>query len=211
MGGSFSTKQFPKVPSARHKYTNDKSWERLASEGRHIGLSVWNMNVARLVPLHSRLFMGSRLSAQQVIDGAHFKDQFGVTYEAKMFDIVCVASGRTCDFCEISEQYKQFHMFDRHGASSEDFINTSIQSARYIQTRLAKGRHVLVHCHSGRNRSALSILVYAAIYTTLSFEESVNLIRASNASRFPHRSTLQNRQFLIAVKENWEWLRKPHS
>ena len=81
-------------------------------------------------------------------------------------------------------------------------------AAREVYAMLKKGKIVLVHCHSGRNRSALVILVFCAFYTNLTFEDAVYRIRKYNSSRFSMQSTLKNTSFIAHVRAKWAELRE---
>lgn len=192
--------------SSKKTYENDKSWQALASWGKDIGVNSWDKNIVVMSNIHPKLFMGSRLSAQEVIDKGNLIDQNGTNYKASKFFVVCVASDRTCQYCEISSNFKGYDIHDRKN-QQDDFLNTGIQTAKHIHRMLKKGNYVLVHCHSGRNRSALAILIYAAIYTNMSYENALHVIKKQNISRFPMQSTLQNTQFTQSVKQNWDKLK----
>lgn len=190
----------------KNKYQNDKSWEELAVWGKDLGINTWNKNIVSMESIHPKLFMGSRLSAQEVIDGKKLTDQNGKIYIASKFHVVCVASKKTCQYCELSNKYKGYDIQDRH-EQSDEFLKTGIQTAKFIHKNLGAGKYVMVHCHSGRNRSALALLLYAALYTDMSYEVALHKIRMHNSSRFSMQKTLQNNQFTQTVKENWENLR----
>ena len=150
--------------------------------------------------------MGSRLSAQVVIDKGRLYDQNHKSYSPQIFETVCVASQKACDYCKISKKYKKYDMHDRQN-QDDNFLSTAIETAEHIHNRLKKGKNVLVHCHSGRNRSALSILVYCAMYTDKTFDKALQEIRKQNSSRFDPHKTLQNTQFTSKVREKWDELK----
>jgi protein-tyrosine phosphatase len=187
-------------------YKNDKRWAKMAAWGKDLGVNSWNKDIVNMDTIHPRLFMGSRLSAQEVIDKGKLMDQNGKYYNANKFYCVCVASPATCEYCKISAKYSTYDVQDINH-EDDDFLNTVIKTAHCIRTSLAKGRYVLVHCHTGRNRSALAILVYCAMYTDKTYENSLHEIRQSNSSRFSTQKTLQNSTFTSYVRKNWEDLR----
>jgi len=188
------------------KYKNDDKWNDIASWGASMGLSTWGEEIVCMKSIHPKLFMGSRLSAQSVIDKKDLVDQDKLIYKGRNFHLVCVASESTCKYCEISDKYKKYDIRD---TNHEDdlFIKTAVKTADYIKRCLSRGRLTLVHCHSGRNRSALAILVYCAKYTDLTYENALHQIRLMNSSRFPMQSTLQNTTFTTAVRRNWDTIR----
>lgn len=188
MGSSFSS----------DKYKNDKKWQDLASWGKEYGTSSWGKEIVQMHTIHTKLFMGSRLSAQVVIDKGKLYDQFQRIYPARKFHVVCIASENTCQYCEMSSNFKGYDMQDRH-YETDVFIMTALKTADHIHKKLRRGKYVLVHCHSGRNRSALAVLVYALKYTNLTYEEAVHEIKQINSFRFPTQKTLQNDKFLSAV------------
>ena len=185
-----------------NKYRNDKKWEELASWGSDLGLSTWGKEIVCMNTIHPLLFMGSRLSAQEVIDKGNLFDQNKYTYKGSKFHVICVASDSTCQYCESSNRFQQYDIRD---VDHEDelFLQTAIKTADTIHSKLSAGKYVLVHCHSGRNRSALAILVYCARYTDLSYEDALYQIRLLNSSRFSMQQTLQNNSFTSAVRRNW--------
>lgn len=185
------------------KYKNDSKWAEMASWGKDVGLSTWGAEVVSMTSIHTNLFMGSRLSAQQVIDKGHLVDQNRKRYDAAKFHLVCVASDSTCKYCEISNKYKKYDMKDKNHEDDE-FLDTAIRTADHIHSQLRWGRKVMVHCHSGRNRSALAVLVYCARYTNYTYANALYQIRLLNQSRFPMQSTLQNNSFTSAVRRNWD-------
>ena len=189
------------------KFEGDKKWARIAAAGRETGSSHWGKQIVKLDIIHPRLFMGSRLSAQEVIDKGRLKDQNENIYDAKQFHLVCVASESTCEYCSISDRYKNYEMQDRE-FQDDGFLETAVKTADHIHKKLSKGKHVIVHCHAGRNRSALAVLVYCARHTNMSYEEALHQIRLLNSSRFPMQSTLQNNQFTSSVRNNWDKIRK---
>ena len=191
---------------SKSKYENDKSWEELATWGKDLGINTWSKDIVSMNTIHPKLFMGSRLSAQEVIDKGKLTDQDGKIYTASKFHVVCVASEKTCQYCEISDKFKGYDIQDRN-QQSDDFLNTGIKTAKHIHKKLRHGNYVLVHCHSGRNRSALAILLYAGMYTNLTYEDALHKIKLHNSSRFSMQSTLQNNQFTQSVKQNWSNLK----
>ena len=189
------------------KYKNDNKWSDIASWGSDLGLSTWNDEIVCMSTIHPKLFMGSRLSAQSVIDKKDLIDQNNHRYKGNKFNLVCVASESTCKYCEISDKFQNYDIRD---TNHEDdlFIDTAIKTADYIRKCLKRGKLTLVHCHSGRNRSALAVLVYCAKYTDLNYENSLYQIRLLNSSRFSMQSTLQNTTFTSAVRRNWDKIKK---
>ena len=202
MGCSYSTIT---VNDNNKRFKNDKKWERLATFGTHLKTRTWGKEIVCMDTLHPKLFMGSRLSAQQVIDNAKLLDTNGIQHDTKNFFLVCVASGRTCEYCVMSNKYKAYDMQDRN-KQSDDFLDTAVKTAKHIHSKLIQGKSVLVHCHSGRNRSALVMLVYAAMYTDLPYEKALYQIKKHNSKRFDMQSTLQNNQFTYTVSNNWNTL-----
>lgn len=199
--------QSSSVDEKTNKYSNDKKWQELASWGKDLGLNSWGEEIVAMKSIHPRLFMGSRLSAQVVIDKGKLHDQDGNIYPTRGFHVVCVASAKTCEYCELSTNFKKYDIQDRNN-QSDDFVEIAMETARHMHKKLKKHNHVLVHCHSGRNRSALAVLVYAAMYTQLSYEDALYKIRRDNSSRFSMQSTLQNNAFTAAINTQWLDLRK---
>ena len=200
MGCSFSGQV-----SASSIYKNDHSWEEKAKWGKELGVNTWGKEIVCMDTIHKHLFMGSRFSAQQVIDNRTLTDQYGNIYSTKKFYTVCVASERTCEYCVMSSRFSRYNIHDRAN-QTDDFIAIAKQTAKQIRKKLRAGHHVLVHCHSGRNRSALAILVYCASYTYMTYENALLQIRRHNSSRFSSQSTLQNGQFTTSVREQWNQL-----
>lgn len=193
-----------------NKYQNDKHWQELATWGKDLGLSTWGKEIVNMSPIHSKLFMGSRLSAQEVIDKGILRDQHNRFYTAKHFHCICVASENTCAYCSISPNHSSFDIKDR--AHEDDaFLQKAVECAKKIRKKLKWGKYTLVHCHSGRNRSALVILIYCAMYTTLTYEEALYTIRKINSFRFSMQSTLQNTSFTSHVRLQWDNLKKHKS
>lgn len=188
------------------KFQNDGKWQEIASWGSDLGLKTWGKDVVCMSSIDPNLFMGSRLSAQEVIDKGKLIDQNMHTYNARNFHLVCVASASTCEYCVLSDKYQNYDIRD---INHEDdlFLKTASKTADCIRRKLRWGKKVLVHCHSGRNRSALAVLVYCAKYTNKTYEDSLYQIRLMNVSRFPMQSTLQNSSFTSAVRRNWDDLR----
>jgi len=193
------------VKTMTSKYENDKTWENITKWSAELGIKSWSSSVVCMYTIHPRLFMGSRLSAQTIIDKGVFKDQDGVAHEAKAFRSVCVASERTCAYCESSSKYQHFEVHDRQH-TDEDFLETVITCCKKMHKMLRRGNLVLVHCHSGRNRSALAVLVYCAMYTDMSYEDALFQVRKLNSTRFSMQSTLQNSSFTSFVRANWQQL-----
>tara|TARA_B110000008_G_scaffold87904_1_gene89940 strand:- start:4941 stop:5540 length:600 start_codon:yes stop_codon:yes gene_type:complete len=189
------------------KYKNDKKWEDLASWGKDLGVTSWSKDIVCMDTIHPKLFMGSRLSAQAILDKNKLSDQYKYSYKGSCFHTLCIASDSTCKYCEVSSKFKKYDLQDVDH-QDEVFLSTAINTAKKVRKLLRRGRKVLVHCHTGRNRSALVILVYCARYTNMTYEQSLHEIRRLNSSRFPMQSTLQNGSFTSAVRRNWEKLRK---
>ncbi len=206
MGCASSKNTFTAVVTASNDFHNDEKWEEMANWGKDLGLATWGKDVVRMSSIHTRLFMGSRLSAQEVIDNGTLKDQDNKHYRASRFHLVCVASDSTCKYCTMSSKYKKYDIKDTNHEDTQ-FIKTAIKTAKCINNILKWGGYVLVHCHSGRNRSALAVLVYCAKYTNLTYENALYQIRILNSSRFPMQSTLQNTSFTSAVRNNWQNIR----
>ena len=195
------------INSKKSLYANDKQWANLASWGKDVGVNTWGTEIVQMKTIHPKLFMGSRLSAQQVIDKGKLSDQDGNMYDARKFRLVCIASESTCRYCTSSSKYTSYNMQDRQ-FTNDEFLKTAIRTAKHIHRHLKWGRYVIVHCHSGRNRSALAILVYCALYTDKTYEVALNEIRVANSSRFQQQSTLQNSKFTSVVSKNWTELQK---
>ncbi len=189
------------------KYKNDKKWEDMASWGGELGLTSWGKEIVSMHTIHKKLFMGSRLSAQEVIDKGNLYDQLKNKYKGSQFNLVCVASESTCSYCEISTKFSKYDIKDQNH-EDDAFLKTAIKTADHINNMLRRGRKVLVHCHSGRNRSALAVLVYCGKYTNLTYENALFEVRKLNSSRFPMQSTLQNTTFTSTVRKNWDDLKK---
>lgn len=190
----------------QNTFQNDKKWERIASSGSSTGTTSWTKDIVRMKTIHPKLFMGSRLSAQEVIDKGQLKDQDNNFYDAKRFHTLCVASNSTCEYCVVSSQYQGFDMYDRANQDTS-FLSTALESAKHLKKKLDRGKNVIVHCHSGRNRSALVVMVFTAQNTSLSYEEALYQVRYLNSHRFPMQSTLQNNQFTSHLRENWTKIR----
>lgn len=188
------------------RYKGDKHWKTLASCGKDLSLKAWGDEIVCMHLVHPNLFMGSRLSAQVVIDKGHLKDLDGKIYLSHNFHTICVASEKTCEYCEMSKKFHGYDIQDRMN-QKDDFLGTAIRTANQIHKLLKNGKLVLVHCHSGRNRSALAILVYAGIYTDMPYANALYNIRACNSKRFSMQSTLQNTQFTSTISLNWDNLR----
>lgn len=191
------------VATSFDKYKKDIRWLDIASWGKELGVSNWGKDIANMKSIHPNLFMGSRLSAQEVIDKGSFVDQNKKIYKAGKFYCICVASDYTCEYCEMSKSYKSFDMNDRHDME-ENWLDVAKKTAKKINSLLLSGKYVLVHCHSGRNRSALAILVYCAMYTNLSYSDAIHEIKSQNSHRFAVQSTLQNTTFTTKVREEWD-------
>lgn len=196
--------------AVKKKYINDQRWKELATWGKHVGVSSWGEEIVCMDSIHPKLFMGSRLSAQVIIDKKNLMDPTGNIYKADRFCVVCVASEKTCQYCEMSKKFKRYDIQDRHN-QSDNFLEIAIQTAHHIRNKLRAGKHVLVHCHSGRNRSALAILVYAGMYTNMTYENALHSIKLNNSSRFPIQSTLQNNQFTSVISSKWNELKSKSS
>ena len=195
------------VPKTLQDYQNDPKWRELSNWGKELGVSSWRSDVVVMDAIHPNILMGSRLSVQELIDGNTIKDQHGGVYDFRRMHFLCAASARTCEYCSVTSQGTAFHLRDRNENDSK-FLHDTIQAARHLRNSIKKKHFVLVHCHSGRNRSALVILVYCAMFTGLSYDDSVRLIKDNNATRFPRSSTLKNSSFTRIVKVNWEDLRR---
>lgn len=181
----------------------------MASFGKDLGLSTWGAGIVHMHSIHPRLFLGSRLSAQAIIDNGQLYDQNKKYYKANAFYSVCVAAGSTCNYCEISSKYKRYDITDSNH-EDDAFLETVMMTADHIHSKLRRGKKVIVHCHSGRNRAALAVLVYCARHKdpkVWTYEKSLYEIRLLNSSRFSMQSTLQNNSFTSAVRRNWDTLR----
>ena len=198
---------FP-LKSKMEAYRNDKKWAQLAKWSHEMGIPSWSARVVRMSSIHPGILMGSRLSAQSIIDGESLSDQDGTEHrDGKRFHILCVARMQTCGFCQHSNRFHSVIIRDRDASTNIEFLKNAQVAASLLFRLLQGGNTVLVHCHSGRNRSALVILVYCAMYTSLSFDASLYRIKNYNSRRFSRKDTLSNRSFVTKVKENWEDLR----
>lgn len=197
----------PVTKRSLDEFKGDPKWRELSKWGKELGVSSWTAAVVTMPAIHPYILMGSRLSVQNIIDGQGVQDQFGnvFTLQKNLF-FLCAASGRTCDYCDATNKGTAFHLRDRDERDSV-FLNGAIQAAQHLHAELRKKHYVLVHCHSGRNRSALVILVFCALYTNLSFNEAVRIIKDYNSSRFPRSSTLKNSSFSKIVQVNWDTIR----
>lgn len=188
------------------KYKNDPKWRNIASWGSELGLNTWGTEIVKMDTIHANLYMGSRLSAQEVIDHGKLYDQYDNMYNARKFALVCIASKSTCEYCELSSKYSKFDVQDKD-YEDDHFLKTVVKTADHIHKKLKWKKSVLVHCHTGRNRSALAILVYCAKYTEMTFEDALYQIRRLNSKRFPMQSTLQNTTFTTFVRNKWNDLK----
>ena len=189
-----------------HKYKNDTQWRDIAAWGAELGLSSWGPEIVKMDSIHPNLYMGSRLSAQEVIDGGNLHDQHDAVHKAKKFALVCIASNSTCQYCEISSEYARFDMQDKDH-KNDHFLKEAVKTADHIHRKLRWKKNVLVHCHAGRNRSALAILVYCARHTDMTYETALHQIKLLNSHRFPMQSTLQNNAFTSFVRLKWKELK----
>ena len=189
-------------------YQNDTKWEELAKWSEEMGIQSWNKNVVCMSTIHPCLLMGSRLSVQKLIDGATLCDQYGQVYaDSKRLHMLCVASSKTCQYCIASKRFNYFYVQDRDH-NDDLFLDTVQKAARLLRKLLLMKRIVLVHCHSGRNRSALLILVYCAMYTDYTYAQALFKIRKYNSSRFRMQSTLSNSSFIASVRQKWDEMRE---
>ena len=204
---SRSTNTQRRVPERRslRDFKGDPKWQELSQWGRELGVSTWTSKIVSMPTFHANLFMGSRLSVQNLIDGKEVVDQYNKVYNMHNMQFSCVASQKTCHYCDFTSKGTAFNMRDRNEQDS-DFLNVAVQAAENLHRALSKG-NVLVHCHSGRNRSALIVLVYAAMYTNFDYNTSLSMIKNYNASRFPRASTLINSSFTRIVEVNWDDIR----
>jgi protein-tyrosine phosphatase len=95
-------------------------------------------------------------------------------------------------------------MRDNGDPIGEEIHNLIDKVATEIHKKLKQKKNVIIHCHSGRNRSALAIMAYCAKYTSLCYGEALFQVRKLNSHRFPMQSTLQNNQFTSFLRKNWE-------
>lgn len=190
-------------------YRHDKKWGQLAKWSNELGIPSWSSSVVRMASIHPNLLMGSRLSAQSIIDGCAIKDQDETEHrDNKHFHILCVARSKTCSFCDHSSRFHSVVIRDRDIGSNPEMMDNAKVAADLLHTLLSKKKIVLVHCHSGRNRSALVILVYCARYTSLTFDASLFRIKRYNGRRFSEKHTLSNTSFVRCVRRNWDELRQ---
>lgn len=192
--------------AAHSAHANDNRWSEIAQWSSELGISTWGGEIVSMPQIHPFLFMGSRLSAQRIIDGQELKDTQGKVYAGQQFDTVCIASDSTCEYCNISERYKRFLLRDQEFRDAS-FLKHAVAAAAAMHAKLMKGKHILVHCHSGRNRCALAILMYCCKYTNFSYEHALYLIRLQNSKRFSMQSTLQNSSFTRYARLNWDKIR----
>lgn len=194
-------------PKSLDDFKNDKKWEQLASWSDELGVPSWSSSVVCMRDIHPNLLMGSRYSAQKLMDGDVIKDQDGTEYKnSRTMRILCTASKKTCEYCNYGLRY---HLFVIRDASHDNnqFLRVAVRAAAMLQKLLSKNNKVLVHCHSGRNRSALVILVYCALYTNWTYAQSLHKVRTYNTSRFSMQNTLANATFTREVRMNWEAIR----
>ena len=198
----------PSVPEYQSlsDFRDDPKWRELSQWGKELGVSSWTSKVVLMPSIHRNLLMGSRLSVQNLIDGEEVVDQFKSSYNIHNIQFLCAASEKTCRYCDFTNKGVAFNLRDRDEQDSA-FLANGIEAAFQLHRMLARS-HVLVHCHSGRNRSALVILLYAALFTHLEYDEAVSTIKNYNASRFPRESTLKNSSFTRIVKINWKDIRE---
>ena len=192
----------------KNPYANDKKWEQLAKQSEELGIESWNADVVCLKTIHPHLIMGSRWSAQNVLDGKSVLDQYNTEYrDSKTLKTLCIANKETCAYCTSSKRYAFHFLEDRHFGSDTKYLSHVCQAAKHLHSELLTGNTVLVHCHSGRNRSALVILVYCCMFTNLSYEDALFMIRKYNSRRFSMQSTLKNSSFTSHVRINWNSIR----
>lgn len=194
------------TPRKLSDFKGDRKWRSLSQWGKELGVLSWTSSVVSMPSIHPNILMGSRLSVQELIDGNEVTDQFRTDYRMSDLVFLCAASSKTCEYCEYTDRARAFHLRDRHEHDSA-FLELAVRAAQRLRTMLSKRERVLVHCHSGRNRSALVILIYAAMYTDLEYEQAVSYIKDYNASRFPRASTLKNTSFTRMVSANWGSMR----
>jgi protein-tyrosine phosphatase len=151
--------------------------------------------------------MGSRLSAQEVIDKGNLYDQNKQQYSGKDFHIICVASPETCEYCSMSDKFNSYRIHDKADVVADDIKDMIERVVCKMHKKLKKNK-VMVHCHSGRNRSALAILAYCAKYTNYTYGEALFQIRSLNSHRFPMQSTLQNNEFTSFMRRHWDEFRE---
>ena len=184
------------------KYQNDKKWAEIVQWSSELGINSWGKEIVHMHTINKNLYMGSRLSAQEVIDKGNLIDQNKVIYDAKTFYLMCIASKKTCEYCEISSKYTSYNIKD-DGTMDDESKKIIEKVADSIHKKLRRSK-LLVHCHSGRNRSALAILAYCARYTDYTYENALYQIRYLNSHRFPMQSTLQNSSFTSFMRSNWD-------
>ena len=190
------------------QYRHDSRWAQIAKWSEELGVKSWNKNVVCMSAIHPQLLMGSRLSAQCIIDGNDLCDQFGRVYtDSSKLRMICVASNDTCAYCGHSKRFSFFCVRDKEHDTSA-YLEVVVAAAKLMHKFLSRNKIVLVHCHSGRNRSALVILVYCAMYTNLTYEEALFSIRKHNSSRFETQNTLKNSSFTSHVRMQWNELKK---
>ena len=90
---------------------------------------------------------------------------------------------------------------------NDHFLKEAVKTADHIHRKLRWKKNVLVHCHDGRNRSALAILVYCARHTDMTYETALHQIKLLNSHRFPMQSTLQNNALTSFVRLKWKELK----
>ena len=194
--------------SRKKTFENDPKWERIASTwSQELGMSSWGKEIVHMNTIHCNLFMGSRLSAQEIIDKGNLYDQNKQQYSGKDFHIICVASPETCEYCTMSDKFNSYRIHDRADVVADDIKDMIERIVCKMHKKLKKNK-VMVHCHSGRNRSALAILAYCAKYTKYTYGDALFQIRSLNSHRFPMQSTLQNNEFTSFMRTHWDEFRE---
>lgn len=191
----------------KRTFENDLKWQQIASTwSQELGMTSWNKDIVHMNKIHTNLFMGSRLSAQEIIDKGDLYDQNKQKYSGKEFHVICVASPETCEYCLMSNKFNSYKIHDQVDVVADD-IKDMIQNVVSKMHNKLKKYKVLVHCHSGRNRSALAILAYCAKYTNYTYGEALFIIRNLNSHRFPMHKTLQNSEFTTFMRTHWDEFR----
>ena len=190
------------------RFQHDKKWEKIAHWSHELGIPSWSTGVACMKTIHPRILMGSRLSVQRIMDGGTVTDQFAQKYSnGPSLVTLCAASESTCEYCSSSRRFHTFVMHDRSD-SDGDFMLVAQQAARAMHGFLQQNKTVLVHCHSGRNRSALVVLVYCAMFTPCNYSNALLRVRTHNSKRFPPQQTLSNVAFRTELQRVWDELKR---
>jgi protein-tyrosine phosphatase len=102
-------------------------------------------------------------------------------------------------FEEQGTKYIHLQLYDD---MAEELIPEVLKAAHFIDDAIKSGGTVFVHCAMGKSRSVSAIIMYLMHHQRMSYEESLQLIRASRPIAKPNLS--YERQ----LKEYYEGLLK---